>query len=192
MFIIAGKWLAVTLKWLLHMLWISHHYQTFTECRNEDSVAEIDTYSIFMIWWLDLLLRKWAYNEYPKLKFDNDNVVGTCSVRRSDSYYTRTLCTSFWCVLMNDSLIQIFCRNVKKNTIWNMSLACIPGGCLLTKSRLTKKGGMLLPCQPNSFCPGIVKRSSLHASQGWHPSWPFKFQKCSQQVRGGCHFTITL
>ncbi len=50
------QWLAVTLKWLLHMLWISHHYETFTECRNEDSVAEIDTNSIFMIWWLNPLL----------------------------------------------------------------------------------------------------------------------------------------
>ncbi len=26
---------------LLHILWISHHYETFTECKNEDSVAEI-------------------------------------------------------------------------------------------------------------------------------------------------------
>ncbi len=43
------QWLAVTWKWLLHMLWISHHYETFTECRNEDSVAEIDTNSIFKI-----------------------------------------------------------------------------------------------------------------------------------------------
>ncbi len=50
------QWPAVTLKWLLHMLWISHHYETFTECRNKDSVAEIDTNSIFMIWGLDPLL----------------------------------------------------------------------------------------------------------------------------------------
>ncbi len=50
------QWLAVTLKWPLHMLWISHHYETFTECRNEDSVAEIDTNSIFMIWGLKPLL----------------------------------------------------------------------------------------------------------------------------------------
>ncbi len=50
------QWPAVTLKWLLHMLWISHHYETFTECRNEDSVAEIDTNSIFMICGLDPLL----------------------------------------------------------------------------------------------------------------------------------------
>ncbi len=49
-------WPAVTLKWLLHMLWISHHYETFTECRNEDSVAEIYTNSIFMICGLDPLL----------------------------------------------------------------------------------------------------------------------------------------
>ncbi len=38
------------------MLWISHHYETFTECRNEDSVAEIDTNSILMIYGLDPLL----------------------------------------------------------------------------------------------------------------------------------------
>ncbi len=50
------QWLAATLKWLLHMLWISHHYETFTECRNEDSVAKIDTNSIFVIWGLNLLL----------------------------------------------------------------------------------------------------------------------------------------
>ncbi len=50
------KWPAVTLKWLLHMIWISHHYETFTECWNEDSVAEIDTNSIFMICGLDPLL----------------------------------------------------------------------------------------------------------------------------------------
>ncbi len=49
------QWLAVTLKWLLHMLWISHHYETFTECRNDDSVAEIDANSIFMIWGLNPL-----------------------------------------------------------------------------------------------------------------------------------------
>ncbi len=50
------EWPAVTLKWLLHMLWISHHYETFTECRNEDFVAEIDTNSIFMICGLDPLI----------------------------------------------------------------------------------------------------------------------------------------
>ncbi len=50
------QWLAVTLKWFLHMLWISHHYETFTECRNNDSVAEIDTNSTFMIWGLNPLL----------------------------------------------------------------------------------------------------------------------------------------
>ncbi len=50
------QWLAVTLNWLLHMLWISHHYEPFTECRNEDSVAKIDTNSIFMIWGLNPLL----------------------------------------------------------------------------------------------------------------------------------------
>ncbi len=33
------QWPAVTLKWLLLILWISHHYKTFTECRNEDSVS---------------------------------------------------------------------------------------------------------------------------------------------------------
>ncbi len=54
------RWLAVTLKWLLHMLWISHHYATFTECRNENSVAEIDTNSIFMIWWLNPLLELYS------------------------------------------------------------------------------------------------------------------------------------
>ncbi len=56
------QWLAVTLKWLLHMLWISHHYETFTECRNEDSVAEIDTNSIFMIWWLNRRFRTILFN----------------------------------------------------------------------------------------------------------------------------------
>ncbi len=50
------QWLAVTLKWLLHMLWISHHYETFTECRNKDSVAEIDTNSIFIFLGLNPLL----------------------------------------------------------------------------------------------------------------------------------------
>ncbi len=54
------QWLAVTLKWLLHVLWISHLYQTFTECRNKDSVAEIDTSSIFMIWELNPLLAPYA------------------------------------------------------------------------------------------------------------------------------------
>ncbi len=54
------QWLAVTLKWLLHMLWISHHYATFTECRNEDSVAEIENNSIFMIWWLNPLLELYS------------------------------------------------------------------------------------------------------------------------------------
>ncbi len=34
----------------------AHHYETFTECRNEDSVAEIDINSTFMIWGLNPLL----------------------------------------------------------------------------------------------------------------------------------------
>ncbi len=45
LFIIAGNGLQ-----------ISHHYETFTECRNEDSVAEMDTNSMFMIWGLNPLL----------------------------------------------------------------------------------------------------------------------------------------
>ena len=55
-FIIGGN----DLQWLKSdsytMLWTSHHYKTFTQCRNEGSVAEIDTSSIFKILWLDHLL----------------------------------------------------------------------------------------------------------------------------------------
>ncbi len=41
----------------------------FTECRNEDSVAEIDTNSIFMIWGLNPLLA--LYSSF----FENGNLV---------------------------------------------------------------------------------------------------------------------
>ncbi len=70
------QWLAVTLKWLLHLLWISHHYETFTECRNEDSVAEIDTNSIFMIWGHNLLLEIYSSIMFRQWQWKLDNLQG--------------------------------------------------------------------------------------------------------------------
>ncbi len=73
------QWLAVTLKSLLHMLWISHHYETFTECRNEDSVAEIDANSIFMIWGLNPLLAL------------HSSIIVLQVLRKSTNFYGKTV-----------------------------------------------------------------------------------------------------